>query len=117
MGVKFDIAEMADNLLEASIKLDIAVEMFAKQGAQKMENSAKKNAKWQDRTGSARQRLNGYTQRISNGQRIVLAHGVDYGVWLELAHEKKYSIIPSTISTVGQKEVMPAFKTLMGRLR
>ena len=53
---------------------------------------------------------------MSNGYRIRLAHGVDYGIWLELANEKRYAIIDETVKHVGDSEVMPAFQNLMDRL-
>ena len=67
--------------------------VFAQSGAQKMEQYAKKNRQWTDRTGRARQPLNGSAFRIDNGYRIHIAHGVYYGVYLEYAHENKYSIL------------------------
>ena len=53
---------------------------------------------------------------MDNGYRITLAHGVDYGIWLELAHEKKYAIIPETIRVVGDGEILPGFERLIERL-
>lgn len=113
---RLDIKSLANGLAGAPDKADIAIRMYAEQGALKLQNFAKENRKWTDRTGHARQRLNGSVGRISNGYRITLAHGVDYGIWLELAHEKKYSIIPQAIEYVGTFEIMPGFKRLMDRL-
>ena len=97
-------------------RLNTAVGVLAEQGAIKMQNSAKKNAPWTDRTGTARRRLSGTTAPISNGWRITLAHGVYYGIYLELAHERRFAIIQQTIDRVGYGEIMPAFNRFMDRL-
>ena len=115
-GFKFDAYKLAKKLGSMENKFDMAVSALADQGALAMQNSAKSNARWQDRTGAARQRLKGDSQAVSNGYRIRLAHGVDYGIWLELANEKRYAIIDETVRHVGDSEVMPAFQNLMDRL-
>ena len=114
--MRMDISDMAGKLQSMSTRADAAVRMFAEQGATKMRSSAQRNAKWTDRTGSARQRLNAYVSATANGYRITLAHGVDYGIWLELAHEKRFAIIPQTINQVGTAEIMPAFERFLERL-
>lgn len=115
--MKFDVSNIASNLAAVENKTDAALRVLAEQGAKKLESNAKNNARWTDRTGNARGRLNGRTEPINNGQRIILAHGVDYGIWLELAHEKRFSIIPETIDYVGAFEIMPSFERFMERLK
>lgn len=115
-GFRLDISGLLNGLASAQDKADLAIRMYAEQGALKLQNHAKLNRPWTDRTGHARQRLHGYVGKISNGYRIYLAHGVDYGIYLELGHEKRYSIIPQTIRYVGAFEIMPGFEKLMERL-
>lgn len=51
--------------------------------AQMLEEEAKANAKWKDRTAHARQSIKG-TSRGGNGTYVVsLSHGVEYGAFLE----------------------------------
>lgn len=107
---------MADKLESMGQRADAAVRVFAEQGATKMRSSAQSNAKWTDRSGAARQRLNAYVSAMADGYRITLAHGVEYGIWLELAHEKRFAIIPQTIDYVGAFEIMPAFERFLERL-
>lgn len=114
--MRFDISDMAGKMEAMSTRADAAVRVFAEQGAMKLRASAQSNAKWTDRTGAARQRLNAYVSAMANGYRITLAHGVEYGIWLELAHEKRYAIIPQTINYVGTFEIMPAFERFLERL-
>ena len=115
-GFRLDTTGLLNGLISTPNKFDIAVRMYAEQGALKLQNYAKEHRRWTDRTGHARQRLNGYVGKSETGYRLYLAHGVDYGIFLELAHEKRFSIIPQTIEYVGKFEIMPGFEKLMERL-
>ena len=61
-----------------------------------MEGYAKSNAPWTDRTGHARQSLHGGVDVRGDQQVLYLSHGVDYGIWLELAHGGNYAIVGPT---------------------
>jgi len=115
-GFRLDAESLLRGLSNSESKVDTAIRMYAETGAKKMENYAKENRRWTDRTGHARQRLNGYVSKIQNGYRIYIAHGVDYGLWLELAHEKRFAILPQTIEYVGKFQIMPGFEKLMERM-
>lgn len=67
--------------------------------AAEMEAWAKANAPWQDRTGAARAGLHATVE----GNAITLAHGVDYGLWLEIANQGKYAIIAPAIDYWGPR--------------
>lgn len=114
--LSFDMGGLENGLSKLENKADAAIRMYAETGSKKLEGYAKENRKWTDRTGHARQRLTGSVATISQGYRIYLAHGVDYGIWLELAHEKKFSIIPEAIEQVGTLQIMPGLKKLLERL-
>lgn len=115
MGFKMDSSSLQAGLEGLMSKSEAAVDMYVSTAALKLQNHMKANRRWTDRTGQARQRLTGKSERTSTGYRIVLAHGVDYGIWLELAREKKYAIIQPTILVKGP-EVMEGFKKLIERL-
>lgn len=115
-GFRVDISGMVAGLSGASVKSEAAIALYAETGAIKLQNYARKNRPWTDRTGAARQRLTGTSSKISNGYRLTLAHGVDYGKYLELAHEKKYAIIPQTLTEVGENEILPGLEKLLERL-
>lgn len=114
--MKIDISDLVRGLNSLESKTDMAIRVFAEQGAQKLENNAKTNARWTDRTGNARGRLNGRVERRSTYYRLILSHGVDYGIWLELAHERRFAIIDETIRYVGTFEIMPAFDRFIERI-
>ena len=64
-----------------------AIKQIADRYAPDIEAWMKSNAPWTDRTGNARQTLNTEVQEVASIMvGIILAHGVDYGVFLELSH-------------------------------
>lgn len=115
-GFSFDVDDLERGLEKMASKIDDAFRIYAETSGQKLVDAAKENRKWTDRTGHARARLNSSVATISSGYRIYLAHGVDYGIWLELAHGKRFAIIPQTIEYVGTFEIMPGFNKLLERL-
>lgn len=115
MGLKFDPSDLARGLNDTLAKSELAVRLYADTAAIKLQNDAKKNAKWTDRTGAARNRLTGYTEPRPSAVRIILAHGVDYGIWLELAHEKRYAILQPTID-LKSAEILKGLDGLLNRI-
>ncbi|QHB37436.1 hypothetical protein SEA_AIKOY__29 [Mycobacterium phage Aikoy] len=77
----------------------------------------KVKAPWTDRTGAARSSLNVQTRhnKARKSHRINFAHGVDYGIWLEVANSGKYAIIIPTVAAVG-KEIMAALNGMLNHL-
>lgn len=113
---KLDANKLLGGLTNFENRAQIALRMYAETSALKLQNFARQNARWTDRTGHARQRLTGDSEIVNNGYKLRLAHGVDYGKWLELAHEKRFAIIEETVDTVGSNEIMPGLQRLMEKL-
>lgn len=116
MGIRFDAAKLFGNLASAETKTQTAIRMYATEGAKKMQNYAKQNRPWTDRTGQARQRLIGWVETFSTKTRIHIGHGVNYGIYLELSHEKKYAILQPTVNAVSP-EILQGFKRLIGHFK
>lgn len=75
-----------------------AVIAVAKYFERVMETAAKNNAPWTDRTGNARQTLNAFVDETSKDfVELFLAHGMEYGVYLEVRWSGKYAVIWPTI--------------------
>ena len=90
--VTYNIGNYAD-------KVRLAVRVISAYVSVHMENYAKDNASWTDQTGNARQGLNSWVEEISEDiVRIYLAHGVEYGIYLETKWAGRYAIIWETIS-------------------
>lgn len=78
---------------------------------------ARSTAKWVDRTSNAR---NGLTSRavIEKGKTygFVLAHGVEYGIWLEVRFSGRYAVIGPTIEKEARDTMQDASR-IFGALR
>ena len=98
MDFKFDSSELNRNLDTFEGRFNAALEMYVDTASKNLESEAKRNRPWTDRTNRARLGLTGSYEVKPKLATIVLAHTVDYGVWLELAHEKNWAIIMPTIN-------------------
>jgi len=76
--------------------------------AAEVEAYAQEHARWEDRTGDAREGLTAKGAQRLTSYIIVLYHTVDYGIWLEIRWDGKYAVILPTIEHMGHE--------LMGRL-
>lgn len=117
MGISWDATELIDGLSNVKQRALKAILALADIGAKKVENYAKEHRPWTDRTGDARRRLTAKSYREENLLIIELAHGVPYGVYLELANAGKYAIIEEALRTVGTREILPAFNLLLERVK
>jgi hypothetical protein len=79
------IAQFRDNTVSEAEKF-----------AATLENEAKDNAPWTDRTGDARRSIAGTSEVTNTRVTVAIAIGVDYGIWLEIANDGKYGIIEKT---------------------
>lgn len=78
----------------------------------KLENHAKLNAPWTDRTSNARNGLAARSGKEGKTRFIVLFHQVPYGIYLETMQSGKYAIIMPTIDEFGP-QVMDTFNKIL----
>lgn len=81
----------------------VAIRAVAGRTAQAMQDSARNDATWTDRTGNARSGLFSLVEEASREVVVLyLSHGhtIEYGKFLELAHGGKYAIIMPTIQKI-----------------
>lgn len=103
MSFKLDMGDIAKNLIEKEIKTMAALNLYGDTVSKDMEAYAKSNRPWQDRTGEARKRLKGNKKNMGNVIRCEIAHGVDYGIFLEMKNECRYAILKPTVQAIGPK--------------
>lgn len=102
----YSSSTMSSKLDKVGPKLGAMLLMYAATKADEIEYKMRINRKWTDRTGMAKATLSARVSRPNDNQlRITLAHGVEYGIWLELAHGKNYAIIAPTIQEEGPRMV------------
>ena len=92
-----------------------ALQIIADSAVKAMERYAKNNARWTDRTGNARQRLKGQTRWEESALIAAITHNVDYGIWLELCHEKKYAILEEALNSQAQN-LLDAYQQFLSQL-
>lgn len=97
--VKPPEAELLPNLDAYGRRVMVAVRAVADYIAQKTQTEMRQRAPWEDRSGNARGGLFSAVEAATDLVTIYLSHGhtVYYGVFLELAHGKKYAIVMPTI--------------------
>lgn len=75
-------------------RIEAGIVAIAQRWAPEIENYMKSQAPWTDRTGNARQGLHTEVHHVVGSMvEIVLAHGVHYGIWLEIRHGGAYAIV------------------------
>lgn len=115
--IDYNSSTLKKNLDNMSVKLGAVLLMYAATKADEIKYKMKANRPWTDRTNMAKVMLNTkVSQPDKDTIRITLMHGVDYGIWLELAHERNYAIIEPTIKEEGPR-VIEDLNNLMSKLK
>jgi len=82
---------------------DIVADVFSK-AAPEVEDRAKADAPWEDRTGAAREGLNASVNEVGDEEvALILAHTVEYGYWLEVIQNGAFAIIMPTLEREAPK--------------
>lgn len=115
--LNFDPAVVRKQLEAFRDKMLEAIDYNVTQNAKILEAYAKANKPWKNQSGQAQQRLQGTAQQTAPAEwTITLAHGVSYGIFLELCHEAKYAIIqPTIIAKSG--DVMRSFDHMIDKAK
>lgn len=85
------------------IHLAVGLAAFTKGFARQVEQYAKDNAPWEDRTGDARDGLKAIGEQRLTTYTITLYHTTSYGLWLEVRWDGKYAIIVPTLEVMGPR--------------
>jgi hypothetical protein len=80
-----------------ALSFHIGVSEITRGMAREVQNYAKLNAPWEDRTGDARDGLHAEGDYSFTKYTITLYHTVEYGIWLEIAYSGNWAIIMPTI--------------------
>ncbi len=116
LTINWSASPLSKKMLTMEKKVGVAMLMYMNTKASEVESYMKLNRPWTDRTNMAKATLNTkVSQPDENTIRMTLAHGVDYGIWLELAHEKNYAIIGPTLNIKGP-EVIQGMQGLISKI-
>ena len=117
LTLDYSSSTLKRNLGNMETKLGAAILMYASTKAIEYESYMKMNRPWTDRTNQAKATLNAkVSQPDINTVRITLAHGVDYGIWLELAHGRNWAIVAPTINEKGP-DYISGFRDIMSKIK
>ncbi len=99
-GIVWDVTP--SKMLEALVSdyataIKLALMELAEAWSPIIEDYMKVNAPWKDRTANARQTLNVRPREFKDSVVIDLAHGMFYGIYLELSNAGRYAIINPTL--------------------
>lgn len=112
----YSSSTLKKNLGNFGLKIGAALLMYSATKAVEYESYMKVNRPWVDRTGMAKATLNVKVSRPNENKiRLTFAHGVEYGIWLELAHEKNYAIVAPTINAKGS-DFVDGVKNIMSKV-
>lgn len=115
--IDYQSSTLNKGLDKMSMKLGAVVLMYSATKASELQAKMKLNRPWTDRTGMAKATLSAKVSQLSKEiVRITLAYGVQYGIWLELAHEKNYAIIAPTVREEGPR-IVEDLDNLMSKLK
>ncbi len=116
MAITWNYSDLLDNINALAPKVTTAVLMYAQTQSTDLTAKMKARRPWTDRTGMAKAQLNTTVSQPSNNiVRLTLQHGVDYGIWLELAHGKKYAILVPTVNLEGPR-ILEGLSNLLSRI-
>lgn len=104
--------ELIPNLRSYRERVLDAIASLATFFAAKMAAFAKQNAPWTDRTGAARSGLRAFVVKAATYVTLYLVTSVKYGLFLEVSHGGRFSILIPTMRKF-QPEIMAAARRLV----
>lgn len=103
--LEYDDDDLADRLSGFDRRFNNLVSAIFEYESTYATSWMKTNAPWSDRTGAARASLIATANNSGSRHELLLAHGVSYGIWLEIAHNRRYQILASAQRHMAQKIV------------
>lgn len=113
-GFYWKSRSLQGNVAGLSGKLNKAMAAAVEYAATQSETSMKRNAPWQDQTANARNGLHTLAFHEGTTHGYHLAHGVPYGIWLEVRWDGRYGIIPQSVQEGGMMVMSLMAKLLAG---
>lgn len=87
------------NMMKWAYEKKAGVEAVSAVTAANATNYAKQNKRWKDITGNARAGLHGgHFWENTEVLKLFVAHSMEYGIYLELANDRKYAILEEAIN-------------------
>jgi hypothetical protein len=104
-GIRWYSDTLTPHMTLFTVAAQVGLAAYFEEMAKQVEEYAKANAPWEDRSGDARAGLTAEARHRLLYNYIDLYHTVDYGIWLEIRWDGRYAIIEPTLEHFGP-EVM-----------
>lgn len=112
---QYDDGDLRRNVRKLPSDVDRKVADVVDYNGAYAETYIKTKAPWTDRTSAARSGLTAISSGSGGSYEILMAYSVTYGIWLEIANDRRYAIITPAMRIVGQK-LMSDLNGLLGSL-
>ena len=99
--VEYDGSRLKRNLRSFPDDLRQAIGLVTARSAAETTAWLKTNARWTDRTGAARSGLYAVPHVTNKYAEILMGYSVNYGIWLEVAHNRKYAVLTPAMRIRG----------------
>lgn len=100
-SVTYDTSELERKLSKVTRDVDKQIDTIFDYNALWGTAWMKLNAPWTDDTGAARASLTALALNHGSQHEILLAHGVKYGIWLEVANSGRFQILSPAMRAIG----------------
>lgn len=116
-GFYWSSGRLEANLATFETRVQLTVSALVDFEAARSEGQMKTEARWTDRTSAARTGLHATTFNEYRAWTLVLAHAVNYGIWLETRNDfhGKYAIILPVLIDAGNR-LMANLEGLFGKM-
>lgn len=102
VSVKYDDRRLRRNVRNLNRNVRRNISAITDRRAAITTTNLKTGARWTDRTGAARAGLVAIPIHGRTYEEIFMAYSVTYGIWLEVAHDRKYAIITPMMRIAGE---------------
>lgn len=103
VGFSYDDRELRRNVSEFRTNLRRNIAAVVDYNAGYAQAWMREKAPWTDQTGAARSGLFAIPLEYGNTFEIFMAYSVHYGIWLEVANNRKYAILTPVMRIIGDK--------------
>ena len=111
-GISINMDSLIQGIKDIDQRVRLGSLLYAETAAQKLENHAKEDAPWTDRTGNSRQTID-HAKFLEGNKIIIQIRGnTPHFKYLELAMEKKYAILWPTIQK-HKAEIIKGWKVIL----
>lgn len=115
VSFSYDDKRLRHNVRKLPSDINGKIQAVGDYGAAYGTTYLKTNAPWTDRTGAARGGITAISTGSGSTIEILMAYTVTYGIWLEIANDRRYAIITPGMRVIGN-EIMSQLQGMLNSL-